>query len=166
MFKNPLKYQQGGSTANTQQQEQLIQLFQAAAKNAQVDPEALVQKAQEISKDETSAAQFMEGLQRCAQGDPAGIKFIQDLFKSQAFRNGGKIHDFICKHAKGGVTGCGCSKMQDGGLTENNKYNGTRATSSVGYLPGYGAEEPYTRISAVTGQAAAGKNAIVNGYHV
>ena len=104
-----LKYQKGGSTASPQQQEQLVQLFQAAAKNAQVDPEALVQKAQEVSTDEQSAAQFMQGLQLCAQGDPEGIRFIQGLFKP-AYKRGGKIHDFVCKHGKGGINGCGCKQ--------------------------------------------------------
>lgn len=110
MFKNPLKYQEGGEM---DQKEKLVQLFQEAARNAQVDPEALVQKAQELGDDQNAAAQFMEGLQRCAQGDPTGIKFIQDLFKKPAFRKGGKIYEFICKHAKGGKT-CGCQKAQNG----------------------------------------------------
>ena len=110
MFKNPLKYQSGGSTPTQQQQDQLVQLFQAAAQNAQVDPEALVKKAQELGQDENAAAQFMEGLQRCAQGDPAGIQFIKSLFTS-SHKRGGKIQDFICKHARGGqVAGCGCEK--------------------------------------------------------
>lgn len=120
MFKNPLKYQQGGSTTSAQQQEKLVQLFQMAAKNAQVDPQALVQKAQELGNDENAASQFMEGLQRCAQGDPAGIKFIQDLFKQPAYKQGGKIHDFVCKHANGGKAGCGCGesvKKAQGGET-------------------------------------------------
>lgn len=110
MFKNPLKYQSGGSTPTQQQQDQLVQLFQAAAQNAQVDPEALVKKAQELGQDENAAAQFMEGLQRCAQGDPAGIQFIKSLF-TPSHKHGGKIQDFICKHGKGGaIAGCGCEK--------------------------------------------------------
>jgi hypothetical protein len=105
MFR-PLKYQNGGTAAS---QEELVQLFQAAAENAQVDPEQLVQKASEIGQDEEAAAQFMQGLQLCAQGDPEGIKFIKSLFQSQAFKKGGKIFEFICKHKKGGyVSGCGC----------------------------------------------------------
>lgn len=120
MFKNPLKYQSDGSTPTQQQQDQLVQLFQAAAQNAQVDPEALVKKAQELGQDENAAAQFMEGLQRCAQGDPAGIQFIKSLFTS-SHKRGGKIQDFICKHARGGqVAGCGCGgsvKKAEGGET-------------------------------------------------
>lgn len=124
----PLKYQQGGSTST--QQEQLVQLFQAAAENAQVDPQELVQKASEIGQDQEAAAQFMEGLQLCAQGDPEGIKFIKSLFQRPAFRKGGKIWDFVCKHAKGGyVAGCNCGgkvkKGQDGTQFEapTNYYN-------------------------------------------
>lgn len=118
MFKNPLKYQEGGKAGASQ--EQLVQLFQAAAENAQVDPEQLVQKASEIGQDEEAAAQFMQGLQLCAQGDPEGIKFIKSLFQSPAFKKGGKIFEFICKHKKGGyVAGCGCK--QEGGEIEGNK---------------------------------------------
>jgi len=123
MFKNPLKYQSGGSTPTQQQQDQLVQLFQAAAKNAQVDPEALVKKAQELGQDENAAAQFMEGLQRCAQGDPAGIQFIKSLFTS-SHKRGGKIQDFICKHGRGGVAGCGCEKPVEKHQQENGKGRG------------------------------------------
>ena len=142
MFKNPLKkYQQGGK-ASAKQQEQLVQLFQAAAQNAQVDPQALVQKASEIGNNEEAAAQFMQGLQLCAQGDPQGIKFIQSLFQQPAYKKGGKILDFICKHAKGGyVTGCGC-KQEDGGQIQSaqsgtllghlyNRFIGRRVPNTV-----------------------------------
>lgn len=112
MIKRISKYQQGGTTAS--KEEQLVQLFQMAAQNAQVDPEALVKKAQELGEDENATAQFMQGLQLCAQGDPEGIKFIQSLFKP-AYKQGGKIHDFVCKHSKGGRTAnCGCNKAQEG----------------------------------------------------
>ena len=111
----PLKYQKGGKAES---QEQLVQLFQAAAENAQVDPQELVQKASELGQNEEAAAQFMQGLQLCAQGDPEGIKFIKSLFQSPAFKKGGKIFEFICKHGRGGyVAGCGCAqKAQDGAL--------------------------------------------------
>lgn len=124
MFKNPLKHQSGGSTPTQQQQDQLVQLFQAAAKNAQVDPEALVKKAQELGQDENAAAQFMEGLQKCAQGDPAGIQFIKSLF-TPSHKHGGKIQDFICKHGKGGaVAGCGCEKPIEKHQQENGRGRG------------------------------------------
>ncbi len=143
MFKNPLKYQSGGSTPTQQQQDQLVRLFQAAAQNAQVDPEALVKKAQELGQDENAAAQFMEGLQRCAQGDPAGIQFIKSLFTSSNKR-GGKIQDFICKHGKGGaVAGCGCGgtveKAERGYKVQNGSYsaqvNGQGDTTRIKVYP-------------------------------
>lgn len=120
MFR-PLKYQRGGTAAS---QEQLVQLFQAAAENAQVDPQQLVQKASELGQDEEAAAQFMQGLQLCAQGDPEGIKFIKSLFQSPAFKKGGKIFEFICKHGRGGyVAGCGC-KQEGGSIRPEFKYLG------------------------------------------
>lgn len=112
-FNNPLKLQQGGNVGT----DQLVEIFQAAAKNAQVDPEALVKKAQEFGQDEKAAAQFMQGLQLCAQGDPKGIQFIQSLF-AQVHKRGGKLQSFVCKHAKGGyVAGCGCAKKAQDGMT-------------------------------------------------
>ena len=135
MFKNPLKYQQGGK-AKQAEQEQLVQLFQAAAENAQVDAQELVQKASEIGDNEEAAAQFMQGLQLCAQGDPEGIKFIQNLFQQPAYKKGGKLLDFVCKHAKGGyVAGCGCGgnvkKEQDGGLVRAKAYYDRHANEGI-----------------------------------
>ena len=127
MFKNPLKYQEGGK-ANKASQEQLVQLFQAAAENAQVDPQELVQKASEIGDNEEAAAQFMQGLQLCAQGDPEGIKFIKSLFQQPAYKKGGKILDFICKYARGGyVAGCSCKKQEGGAIKPGFEYLGEYA---------------------------------------
>lgn len=151
MFKNPLKYQQGGK-AKQASQEQLVQLFQAAAKNAQVDPQELVQKASELGNDEQAAAQFMQGLQLCAQGDPKGIEFIKSLFQQPAYKKGGKILDFICKHAKGGyVSGCGCrgnvKKAQDGaseiGSPKKKQTNIIKDQEPAGPIP----ESPVDSIS-------------------
>lgn len=53
---------------------------------------------------------------------PEGKKQLQQLMNqfqqeiqegSQSFKQGGKIHDFICKHARGGKVDCGCK--QEGG---------------------------------------------------
>lgn len=118
-FNNPLKLQQGGNVGT----DQLVKIFQDAAKNAQVDPEALVKKAQEFGQNEEAAAKFMQGLQLCAQGDPEGVQFIQSLF-TQSHKLGGKLQNFICKHAKGGyVAGCGC-KGQEGIKLPNFRYLG------------------------------------------
>ena len=53
---------------------------------------------------------------------PEGQKQVQQLMQqfqqemqqsyTPTFRNGGKIHDFICKHAKGGMVDCGCGGVK------------------------------------------------------
>lgn len=108
MFKNPLKYQDGGQMS---EEEQLIQIFASAGKNSQVDPKALIRKAQELMNgDQQAYTAYMDNIQKCAQGDSEGIAYIKNLFKN-GFKQGGKINAFICKHAKGGhIAGCGCGK--------------------------------------------------------
>lgn len=115
MFKNPLKYQQGGQL-NEQQQQMLAAFIDWLPKRVKefqgMKPEAIVQALDGMSKTsegQKQVQQLMEQFQQELQGG------------SQAFRQGGKIHDFICKHAKGGyVSGCGCKdnggKMQSGGI--------------------------------------------------
>lgn len=52
-------------------------------------------------------------------------QFQQEMQNPQAgmFKEGGKLHDFICKHAKGGhVAGCGCK--EDGGKVKKAQYGG------------------------------------------
>lgn len=57
---------------------------------------------------------------------PEGQKQVESLISAfqqeinggaSKFKKGGKIHQFLCKHARGGhVADCGCSKkMQEGG---------------------------------------------------
>jgi hypothetical protein len=59
-------------------------------------------------------AQAVEGMSKTDEGkkqlQQLMIQFQQETQNgAQAFKEGGKIHDFICKHAKGGhVAGCGC----------------------------------------------------------
>ena len=65
-------------------------------------------------------AQVLDGMSKTSDGkkqlQQLMMQFQQELQGgSQAFRQGGKIHDFICKHAKGGRTAnCGCNKAQEG----------------------------------------------------
>jgi hypothetical protein len=74
-------------------------------------------------------AQALDGMSKT----PEGKKQLQQLMMqfqqemqggSQAFRQGGKIHDFICKHAKGGaLKGCGC-KQEGGSIRPGFEYIG------------------------------------------
>ena len=67
-------------------------------------------------------AQALDGMSKTSEGkkqlQQLMMQFQQEVQGgSQAFRQGGKIHDFICKHGKGGKAGCGCKK-DSGGLLE------------------------------------------------
>lgn len=109
MFNNPLrKYQQGG-TAPTQEQQKLLAAF----------IEWLPKRVKEFQGMQPEAiAKALDGMSKT----PEGQKQVQQLMEQfqqemqqneqQAFRNGGKIHDFICKHAKGGMVDCGCGGIK------------------------------------------------------
>jgi hypothetical protein len=118
MFNNPLKkYQQGGK-ATPEQEQQITQLFEAASKNTGVDIETLMTAANQMP-DEASIKQYVEAISKAASGDQTAIASIKKMFSKRPTmkKSGGKIHDFICKHAHGRkIAGCGC--MDDGGKVE------------------------------------------------
>ena len=115
------KYANGGTNANG---EKLAQIFSTAASKLGIEPEALVQKAQELQGN--AQVGFVQALQDIAENDnpnPQSVQIVQNLFsKSQAFKKGGKIEQFVCKHAKGGKANCGC--MDDGGKVEKAQRGG------------------------------------------
>lgn len=109
MFKNPLKFQQGGVTSS--QENEMARIFSAAATKLQMKPEALLQKAQELQGDQQTA--FVRAIQDIAESDnpkQESIQMIQSVFgkEPQSFKAGGKIHSFICRFGHGGITDCGC----------------------------------------------------------
>lgn len=126
MFENPLrKYAAGGVTSA--QEQKLVQIFSKAASKLNIKPEVLIQKVQELSGEQQVG--FVQAIQDIADNEnpkPESIQLIQSIFaqpaqSSQYFKKGGKIHDFICKHAKGGaLKGCGCK--QEGGSIWGNPY--------------------------------------------
>lgn len=115
MFKNPLKKYQTGGSAPTQEQQNDMREFVGWLKS---NVEGFKNKS------ENEIAQSILDMSKSDEGK----KSVQDLYsrfkksKNQPksrFENGGKIQDFICKHAKGGaIAGCGCGesvkKAQDG----------------------------------------------------
>lgn len=104
MFKNPLKYQQGGQL-NEQQQQMLAAFIDWLPKRVKefqgMQPDAIVQALDGMSKTpegQKQVQQLMEQFQQESQSVPSA-------------KRGGKIQDFICKHGRGGaVAGCGCEK--------------------------------------------------------
>ena len=107
-FKNPLKYQQGGSAPTEEQQKLLAAFIDWLPKRVKefqgMQPEAIAEALDGMSKTPEGQRQVQQLMQQ----------FQQEMQSNQAFRNGGKLKDFICKHSKGGnVVDCGCK--QEGG---------------------------------------------------
>lgn len=113
MFKNPLKYQQGGQTP-TQEQQKLLEAFiewlPKKVKEFQgMQPEQIAQALDGMSKTDEGKKQLQQLM----------MQFQQEMqWGSQSFKQGGKIYDFVCKHAKGGKAGCGC-KEEGGNISKN-----------------------------------------------
>lgn len=115
MFKNPLKYQQGGKTQNA-----LGQLVKWLVQNTGLDENQVSQRLNQILSDDTAKQELVNNLQNMQKGDQKAAQNIIGMFVPQSAKFGGKIRDFICKHAKGGaLKGCGCK--QGGGEIENEK---------------------------------------------
>lgn len=117
MFKNPLKYQQGGQL-NEQQQQMLAAFIDWLPKRVKefqgMQPDAIVQALDGMSKTpegQKQVQQLMEQFQQESQSVPSA-------------KRGGKIQDFICKHGRGGVAGCGCEKPVEKHQQENGKGRG------------------------------------------
>ena len=117
MFNNPLrKYQSGGQVPSQEQQKMLMAFVEWLPKRvkefANMAPEQIVEALNGMSKTPEGQKQVETLMQQFQQE-------MQNASTSQ-FKNGGKLHDFICKHAKGGhVAGCGCK--EDGGKVEKNQ---------------------------------------------
>ena len=104
MFKNPLKYQQGGQL-NEQQQQMLAAFIDWLPKRVKefrgMQPDAIVQALDGMSKTPEGQKQVQQLMEQ----------FQQESQSVQSAKHGGKIQDFICKHGRGGaVAGCGCEK--------------------------------------------------------
>ena len=112
MFKNPLKkYQQGGAAPTQEEQQVLAAFIEWLPKRVKefegMQPEAIAQALDGMTKTPEGQKQVQQLMEQ----------FQQEMQSAQAFRQGGKIHDFICKHSKGGhVAGCGCK--ENGGSVE------------------------------------------------
>lgn len=114
MFNNPLrKYQSGGSVPSKEQQEMLMAFVEWLPKRvkefANMNPDQIVEALNGMSQSPEGQKQVEQLMQQ----------FKQEISSAQPsqFEKGGKLHDFVCKHAKGGyIAGCGCKvpKAQNG----------------------------------------------------
>ena len=114
MFKNPLKYQQGGHL-NQKQQQMLAAFIDWLPKRIKefegMQPEAIVQALDGMSKTPEGQRQVQAYVEQ----------FQNEMNSVASHKLGGKIQDFICKHAKGGHVGCGCK--EDGGVVKSQNGN-------------------------------------------
>lgn len=120
MFKNPIKKYQSGGVTPEQARQQVVQFIIQKTGATEDQVNGFLDK---ISGDEKALGEFQQILELASKDDPKGIDMLKQLFgtqSSQFAKKGGKLHDFICKHAKGGVAGCGCK--EDGGKVEKAQY--------------------------------------------
>ena len=134
MFKNPLKYQQGGSAQNAMQK-----LVAFLVQNTGLDENTISQKLQAILSDETAKAQLTTVLENMQNGNDqeATAKLISMFTQDQTEmkRRGGKIQSFICKHAKGGNIDCGCPKEKLAGMERGRQITKAQGGSNGIYGP-------------------------------
>lgn len=123
----PRYMQQGGSISQEEATDQVVQVISSIAG---VSTDQVISKLQEISQDEKAVELLSQALELVNKGDEQGIQWIKQTFGSK-FAKGGKIHAFICKHAKGG--NCGCNKVEKGlnGMSMSDALNG--AMDAYGY---------------------------------
>lgn len=122
MFNNPLrKYQSGGQVPSQEQQKMLMAFVEWLPKRvkefANMAPEQIVEALNGMSKTPEGQKQVEMLMQQFQQE-------MQNASTSQ-FKNGGKLHDFICKHAKGGhVADCNCGVQKgQSGFALDDPYN-------------------------------------------
>lgn len=117
MFNNPLKKYKSGGVTPEQARQQVVQFIIQKTGATEDQVNGFLDK---ISGDEKALGEFQQILELASKDDPKGIDMLKQLFgtqSSQFAKKGGKLHDFICKHKKGGVAGCGCSPIKgDNGI--------------------------------------------------
>lgn len=121
MFKNPLsKHQQGGQISQEQQKmiAAFVEWLPTAVKEFQgMASEQVIEALNGMSKTEEGQKQVQGWVEQFQ-------KELQSKQQSALFAKGGKLHAFICRHAKGGhVADCGCK--EDGGKVEKNQKGKT-----------------------------------------
>ena len=129
MFNNPLKKYQSGETAPSQEQQELLAAFvewlpKRVKQFANMAPEQIVETLNGMSQTPEGQKQVESLMQQFQQE-------MQSASPSQ-FEKGGKLWNFICKHAEGGrIVGCGCK--EDGGEIKKS----AKGNSNIGEAPVY-----------------------------
>lgn len=142
MFNNPLRKYASGGAAPSQEQQKMLEAFVAwlpkrIKEFANMVPEQIVEALNGMSQSPEGQKQVEQLMQQ----------FQQEMSSTSQFAKGGKLHDFICKHANGGlIKDCGCK--EDGGKVEMAE-NGSRlsrreALAQAQEIYGYDANQART----------------------
>ena len=130
MFKNPLKKYQTGGQLNLEQQQMLAAFIEWLPKRVKefqgMKPEAIAQALDGMSKTPEGQKQVQKLMQQFQQESQQSV--------APTFKQGGKIRDFICKHAKGGTVDCGCggTKIRSGQEGGNSVFKTIARTTPIG----------------------------------
>lgn len=126
MITNSLKYQQGGKTVSQEDQKKLAAFIEWLPKRVKdfqgMKPEAIAQAIEGMMKTANGKKQVMKLFQQFNEESEAAASGTQTTPYASAFKNGGKMQDFICKHGRGGKN-CGC-KQEGGSLDPDFQYTG------------------------------------------
>lgn len=156
MFNNPLrKYQEGGQAPSKEQEQMMAAFVQwlptKIPEFQKMKPEQIVQQLNQLSQTEEGKNYIMNLMAQ-----------FNEEYKSQSIRNGGKVHDFICKHAKGGRVDCGCGGTKiafgEDGFSDGMPKGTRRITAQKDTVEIY----PLGNIAEVTRKSYFGKPGVVD----
>lgn len=155
MFNNPLKKYANGGPVSESEAANEVKTIIAQITGASIDQIDSI--LGQIGQNDEAISQLRQLLQGASHGDEQSIQELKQLFnpQTQFAKDGGKLHDFICKHAKGGnIKDCGCDgsvKKAQGG----SKIYGPITTDSTGtFRDFYYPEGGYAgRVNLKTGKA-------------
>lgn len=115
--------------------QQILNIISKAASKLGVSEEEVAEKIENLEQEDQVTV--FKALQDFIGNNPSPQtkEIINKVFpkkNTSAFKNGGKIKQFVCKHAKGGKANCGC--MDDGGKVEKAEGDTAGVNSK---LPGF-----------------------------
>ena len=120
MYSNPLtrKYQTGGDISTSEMEEIMQAFYQwlpTAVEDFQgMEPAQVEEAVKGMVKTAKGKKQVEDLLQQFQQ-----VMKSADQESTGMFKQGGKLHDFICKHATGGRVKVGCGCHENGGEIES-----------------------------------------------
>ena len=107
--------------------QQILDIISKAASKLGISEEEVAEKIENLEQEDQVTV--FKALQDFIGDNPSPQtkEIINKVFpkkNTSAFKNGGKIKQFVCKHGRGGGIGCGCiEKAKDGYVVKNGSYS-------------------------------------------